>query len=191
MKGVTDFDLCYDRVFYAMWDATTGQAVGWRECYRGAKHFGRFCLSELDRKEELERAGETALARRGLVASDSIFKAWVFNIIEDCTYMRAPLPPEMLNVIYCLFGCSHLQRRDEDIEMHRKRSRFEAQRRQHPNLPTRQTARDLNVDAATIVRWKKLRAIEPGVPTPESRQAIFQRTNVMEFAKRASEALRR
>lgn len=191
MKGVTDFDLCYDHVFFAMWDFTTGQATNWRECYRGAKHFGRLFLSELDRKEELVLAGETALARRGLVASDTIFKAWVYNVIEDCADLRSPLPPEMLDVIYRLFGCSHHQPDDETDELRKRRSIFEQRRRHEPGLPTRQTARDLGVDPATIARWKKQPPILPGEPTPENRRMVFERTMVMEYAKNGSRALRR
>lgn len=192
MKGRTKFDICYDHAFFYMWDCTTGPATNWRECYRGAKHFARFVLSELDRKEELESRGETAIVRRGLAVAGSIVSAWTFNVVEDCTQLRAPLPPELLEAIYRLMGCTHLTREPEDKKLLKIRTVFDRLRKHQTNIPTRATARELGVDPATIVRWKR----EPSpVPVGEPDQAEYAKiiglTKVSEFAERASRALRR
>lgn len=192
MTGKPKFDLCYDEVLFYMWDVTTGQAVNWRECYRGAKHFGRFILSELDRKAELVENGETATVRRGLACADSLIKTWTFNVIDDCSKLRAPLPPELLEVVYLLMGCTHLTRNSDEKKLWELRERFDLRRKQKRDTPTRATARELGVDPATIVRWKqKPIPGHPGDTDPVKYAKILKLTKVSDFAKRAGLALRR
>lgn len=191
MKGVTEFDKCYDSVFFSMWDFTTGAAGSWRECYRGAKHYGRFLLSELDRKERLEAEGETALARRGLVASDAILKAWLFNVIEDCSQARAPLPPELLEVLYRVLGCRQYDVVEQPNRLIGLRHRFEEMRRFDSDIPVRATARELGVDAATISRWKAEPPSDPNGYNREVYLMIRERTGISKFLENGSKALRR
>ncbi|MEQ9248202.1 MAG: hypothetical protein RLO21_19675, partial [Nitratireductor sp.] len=190
MRGITDYDKCYDRAFYYMWDFTTGQATSWRECYRGAKHYGRFLLSELDRKEKLEADGEMALARRGLVASEKIFLSWLFNIIEDCSQLRAPLPPELLEVLYRVFGCRMYNDSEPDPVAGAK-TRFLSMTRNGRDVPVRATARELGVDPSQITRWKRNPPKDPLDCNMELYQEIRKRTQIDGFLIKGSEALRR
>lgn len=107
MKCVSEFDKCFNRASFYMWECSTGNAATPKATFVGAQHFARFVLSELNREQALVARGEVALARRGLVASRSILSAWVWNVVEDCSKGKTPLPPEMLEVLYRLLGCGH------------------------------------------------------------------------------------
>lgn len=192
MRGKTKYDLCFDQAYYSMWEMTMGQGGEWKALYRSSKWFFRFVLSELRRQEELTKSGETALARRGLVASESIIKAWVYNVIEDCADSRVPMSPEMLDVIFILFGCSREMPAEGNENSSGKRYQFEQLQKQQTELPTRATARKLGVDPATIHRWKN----EPypgsvGAPDHETFLKIAKLTQVFAFTDRAGKALRR
>lgn len=194
MRGMTDFDLCYNEIYFYMWEVTLGQAFNWKEGYRASKHYARFVLHELARKDELVANGETAIVRRGLIAADSIVKAWTFNVIEDCSTLRTPLPPEMLDVVYFLFGCSHQDEQSSNFSRNvAARRRFELLRKsQEDNLPTRATARELNVDPATIVRWKNESPDEdPGMPSRANYDKVAELTNISEWAHPGLKGLRR
>lgn len=191
MKGMTEYDKCWNQLFFNLWDRTTGQATNWRECYRGAKFFARFVLAEIERQRVLTLERETALARRGLVPANSILNCWIWNIVEDCSLLRAPLPPEMLDVLYSRLGCNHRSAHDADEARNTARLRFARMFESNPNLSTRATARQLGVDPATIVRWKK----EPPTDGEERDQEIYTKiselTKFPEFSERAFRALRR
>jgi len=185
LKGVTEYDKCYDRAFFALWDFTTGQATNWRECYRGAKICALFFLKELDRKEELEAKGETALARRGLVASNTVFNNWLWNIVEDCNYHRAPMSRELLEVLYRVLGCT-IYRRNPDKRIDEAREKFwelrsYSLRNLKRDLPVRETARELGVDPATIKRWKAVKEAPSEECDMELYYEVLERTNSREF----------
>lgn len=190
MKGVTEFDKCYNRAYYYMWSFTALNAVSWRQFYRGAKHYGNFILSELDRKEQLEANGETTLARRGLVASDTILKAWLFNMIEECTARRVPMPPELLEALYRVLGCRQYDE-NEPGPSTAARHRFEAMRASGCEIPVRATARGLGVDPATISRWKAEPSKDHHDCDMELYREIRALTGIDKFLKDAPKVLRR
>ena len=138
-----------------MWQCSTGNATSPEARFVGAKHFAKFVLSELDREQALVAKGEVALARRGLVASRSILSAWVWNVVEDCSLGETPLPPEMLEVLYRLLGCSHQDRNSGPSTLDIARQRFSTIEASQPGLPTRELARRLGVNASTVSRWRE------------------------------------
>jgi DNA-binding transcriptional regulator YiaG len=156
VKGVTEFDKCFNKALLFMWECSTGNATTPKARFVGAQHFARFILSELDREQALAARGETALARRGLAASRSILSAWVWNVVEDCSKGETPLPPEMLEVLYRLLGCSHQVEESEPTALDIARQEFVGIEAHEPGLPTRELARRLNVNASTVSRWRKI-----------------------------------
>ncbi len=190
MKGSTSYDDAYDAILRSLWDVSTGGSADPEETTRGAGVFAEFVLSELQRKNDLELAGETALARRGLSASNSILAAWVWNVVEDCSNANAPLPPAMLTVLYHLLGCNHLRDRSDERKLEDRRMQFEAMRWENQDLPVRATARELGVDPATIVRWKNSDPSSVGADL-ELYQEVRLRTGVTEFWSRARDLLRK
>ncbi len=142
----------YDHIFRTLWDVTTGAAINARECYRGAKYYGVFLLSEIERYRIAEASGERSIERRGLVAPKSIMSAWAYNILEDCHYHRATPPMELIDAVYYLMGCSHRHpdKRKTDLADH-----YRELRRRRPNIGVREASRELGVEPSSISRLNK------------------------------------
>ena len=155
MKGVSEFDKCFDRALFYMWECSTGNATTPEARFVGAQHFARYVLSELNREQVLAARGEVALVRRGLVASRSILSAWVWNVVEDCSLGETPLPPEMVEVLYRLLGCSHQDSDGEPTTLDIARQKFMEIEVRESGLPTRELARRINVNASTVSRWRQ------------------------------------
>ncbi|MEX1036897.1 MAG: hypothetical protein WDZ54_13175 [Sneathiella sp.] len=152
----------YDRIFFYLWDITTGQGGSKRQKYNGARLYGQFLLSEIARYEEVKSAGGLSIERHGLVAPKAVMKAWAFNILEDCFTSRITPPFELCGAIYYLMGCKHLSR---------KRGKYEAKEAYYEqfhgkdSIGIREASRKLEVNPATILRWKN--------ETPEGKSPKF------------------
>jgi len=186
MKSEFNYDDYYDRVFSEIFISTVGDADAWRQCYRGAKIFGRFLLSELDRKETLQKAGETVLVRRGLVPSDAVFNKWLWETIQDSNHCRVPLPFEMMTVLSRVLPGVGTDNTDPHLAG--ARDRFEKLRiiwREVRNVevPTRRTARELGVNEATISRWKKFEPLGPDDFDLDKYMQVLERTNAEHFRR--------
>ena len=140
----------YDTILFYLWDKTTGCAMNQREAYKGAKLYGRFLISEIERIEKLKANGEAAIVRRGLAPSNFLLTSWAYNILEECLMYRVPPPDELCRAIYHFMGCSHLSGNRGKPEARKK---FEALKRQHPQMSLRKIAREVGVNPTTALRW--------------------------------------
>lgn len=146
----------YDRIFFGLWDFTTGPGGSKKSIYKGAKLYGQFLLSEIGRYEEAKRSGAHAIERHGLVAPMSLIKAWAFNILEDCHQLRVVPPLELCQAIYYLMGCRHLtptRGKPKTKEAYLKLIETD------PNIGIREAARKLDVNPSTILRWQDNRSL--------------------------------
>ena len=141
----------FDTILFYLWDVTTGGAVTQRETYRGAVLFSEFLLSELERREKLREKGEAATVRRGMAMPDSLINAWAWNILEDCRDGKVPPPRALLDVIYLQLGCTHRSRVRKPPPQQAVR-RAQAMVGRGDSL--RAIAKELNVNASTVLRWK-------------------------------------
>ncbi len=175
----------YDRIFFGLWDVTTGTATNKRKTYVGAKLYGQFLLSELNRYEKVKREGKHAIERHGLVAPMGLMKAWAFNILEDCHFGRVAPPYELCQAIYHLMGCNHLTPKRGKPEAKEAYSKLIAR---YPKIGVREAARRLGVNPSTILRWQNnnRNKIMPDLETEEEKYRedyprIRKLTNVDEF----------
>lgn len=151
MEKKNSYTEIYDRIFFGLWDRTTGIATSRRQTYVGAKLYGKFLLSEISRYHDVKRKGEHAIERHGLVAPMGVMKAWAFNVLEDCYLGRVAPPFELCKAIYLLMGCTHLAPQRGKPET--KAAYFELIRR-NPRIGIREAARRLGVNPTTIMRWQ-------------------------------------
>lgn len=144
----------YDTILFYLWDVTTGQSGSKAQVYKGAKCFARFLISELDRREVLEKNGETQIQSRGLAIPNFLVNCWTYNILEDCNEYRITPPIELCEVIYRQLKCTHETRRDDDTTM----AKIKAQklRAANPNLSIREIAREVGVAHTTVMRWQNI-----------------------------------
>ena len=137
-------------MLFNLWDWTTGAPRSKREAYVGAKLFARFLLSEIKRRDEIERTGETNVVRRGLVMPQSVLNAWAWNILEDCLHHRVPPPKELLDVIYIQLNCSHLT--NQRGKPHLREKGEDLLRSGHLSL--RKIAGVTGVNVTTVSKWR-------------------------------------
>ena len=172
----------YNDIYFYLWEMTFGQGGSKRDYYRGAKLYGSFLLSEIDRHNEVEAIGETAIERRGLVSPVKVMKAWAFNILEECHIYRIVPPMELIDAIYSLLGCSH---DPAVIEERTLRDEFIRLNNGVTRIGVREAARHLGVNPSTITRIKK--DLDDYGPREDNERwgnlypDIFQKTKVREF----------
>lgn len=183
MKQSSEYDRYYDDAWFYVWEVTTGQSVNHQECYEAAKYFAKFANQELDRHHDLTAKGETAIVRRGLVSAPYLVRSWVFNVIEDCSDLAAPIPSELLDVLYRVLECNHLQN-DEKVERLKfVRDQVRAQLDMDQFRGVRVTAREFGVDPSTVSRW-----INRGISNDElfdqnKWKQVIKRTKIFDFSR--------
>lgn len=171
------YDRYYDKIFYLSWEFTTGNPD---DCYEAARHFALFCKMEIERQIVLEDNKETALVRRGLIAAPYIMKSWVFNVIEDCTLCKSPVPMELLEVLYYVLDCKHMNENSQSREIRMAQHDVLNYKEKGLKVPVRQIARRTGVNPSSVSRW----VADPELEFNEDRQKMIRKlTNLDEFLK--------
>ena len=134
-------------------------------------------IREIEHRDSLEAAGETAIERRGLVAPRQVLAAWTFEILEVCHESRIPPPWELVCVVYALLGCSHLETPRGKPQ---QKAQFFSMRNIDPSLSLRGAARKLGVNVTTIKKWSDA-SHERGANWAEERKKISERMGVEDF----------
>jgi hypothetical protein len=179
----------YDDAYFLLWEMNLGQPHEGRTAYKGARLYGQFLMSEINRYVTLANSDEAAIERRGLVSPMDTMRGWAFNVLEDCRYHRIPPPTELCDAIHFLMGCTnYLPPRGKP----EKRQSFIQLMSEFPNLGEseceisgREAARRIGVDKRTIERWIKEWPFEDEGNDPErwgaKRAEIYDLTRVNSF----------
>jgi hypothetical protein len=140
----------FDQILGFLWNVSTGIATNQREAFEGVVRFSRFLISELERRDRLNNAGETAAFRRGKAIPNSMLNAWAWNILEDCRYHMVPPPRALLEFFYTQLGCTHMspQRQVASEDVKRRARAMVAS-----NQSIRVVARRFAVNPTTVMRW--------------------------------------
>ena len=179
MSQQKTYDIGYDHVYFCLWQVTLGQAETWREAYRGAKYFARFVLKELEREDELLAKGERALVRRGLFPKEKIINTWILNVIEDCAQWRIPTPPELMQVLALRLNIPDRDTSRKENTKVQAQFSFNEIMQSSQNRSLRAISRDLDVDLATILRWRNEPKID--VFATENKNVKFELFELTDF----------
>jgi hypothetical protein len=142
----------YDDILFFCSELTMGQGGTEKEIYEGARNFGRFLLSEIERHYEVVNNDNPHAVANGEVMPNSLINTWLYEALNDCNENRIVPPPELLEAVYLQLGCTH--RNEENQYSRETRSEFYELIAKEPNIGLREAARRLGVSTTAIKKWK-------------------------------------